>query len=253
MLSARALACALLLAAAPALAAPAAARPGAVPRAEAALRLPALSERIAKLHVQVAHGVLAERSRRALPQALLEFDAMLRAAGQGDPGAESRDEAVLLRLLWRDYRAAAARPATPAQARRLIDRAEEVTWVAAKEARMAGPAAIDSPATNAARVAMLAQRAVRVQILKRAAHGRGAEGEADLRELRGLLERLQRGPMDAQVAGELQVAENQLEFLRAAARELEEGGATRSLETLAKSGDHILESMQRLVRLYGAS
>jgi hypothetical protein len=69
-----------------------------------------LSERIAKLHAQVGLGVLADRGRRALPEAMREFDAGLRDAKARATGAELRDNYVLLGLLWTDYRAWARSP-----------------------------------------------------------------------------------------------------------------------------------------------
>src|SRR6185436_20519172 len=68
-------------------------------RAGDGMRLAALAERIAKLHAQSAHGVMAERSRRGLAEAVRDFDALLRANARGAP-AETRESYLLLGLLW---------------------------------------------------------------------------------------------------------------------------------------------------------
>ena len=77
-----------------------------------AMRLEALTERIAKLHAQVGQGVLAERSKRALPEAVREFDGALREVKARPAGPEVQDTYVLLGLLWTEYRAWALKPAT---------------------------------------------------------------------------------------------------------------------------------------------
>jgi hypothetical protein len=71
-------------------------------------------------------------------------------------------------------------------------------------------------------------------------------------QLAAILEKLRTSPHNTpEIDTELQAAEGQLGFLHQAARELGErkpGG--RQLEFIAKAADHILESMQRVVRLY---
>ena len=64
------------------------------------MRLEMLAERIAKLHAQVGQGVLVERSRKALPEALREFEVALREVKARPAGPEVRDNYVLLGLLW---------------------------------------------------------------------------------------------------------------------------------------------------------
>jgi len=103
---------------------------------EPALRLESLAERIAKLHAQVGQGVLAERSKRALPEAVREFDGALKSASARATTAEARESYLLLRLLWQDLRPWTLKPPTRDNAKRISDRVEEVTWVAAKGARM---------------------------------------------------------------------------------------------------------------------
>ena len=71
---------------------------GAVPPS-ASERLAMLAERIGKSHLQVAQGVLADRSRRALRESVREFDALLPNVAHLANDPESRDNAVLLGLL----------------------------------------------------------------------------------------------------------------------------------------------------------
>ena len=98
---------------------PAAAADGAreAHRATAAVQLTALAERIAKLHAQIAQGVLAERSRRAMTEALRGFESNLREVAAASPTPEIRDNYVLLALLWPEYREWARKPATRDNAR----------------------------------------------------------------------------------------------------------------------------------------
>ena len=225
---------------------------------EPAMRLEALTERIAKLQAQLGQGVLAERSRRAMPEAVREFDAALKGAAARATTPEARDNYALLRLLWNDYRAWALKPPTRDNAKRLADRAEELSWVAAKGARMlheAGRRGTGRLALEAAHAATLAQRVARLHLLRR--WGLRDEGiatalAASSAELRATIARLRAAPYNTpEIDTELQVAEGQLGFLLQAAGELEGGrGSIRQMEFIAKAGDHILESMERAVRLY---
>lgn len=219
-----------------------------------ALRLPALAERIAKLHVQATHGVLAERSRRGLAEALRDFDAALRAAARAS-GAEARDHHLLLGLLWEDYRAWAARPATRDNTRKLADRADEVAWIAIKAAR----AATASPhARDASRAAQLAQRVPRLHLM-RLWDPRNRELADEIAalsaELAELIARLRSVPQNTpEVTAHLEIAEGQHRFLEHAAHEVHRPAASsRHAQDIAKTGDHILESMERVALLYAAS
>jgi len=225
---------------------------------EPAMRLEALTERIAKLHAQMGQGVLAERSRRAMPEAVREFEAALKGAEAKAYSQEARENYQLLRLLWTDYRAWALKPPTRDNARRLAERAEEVCWIAAKGARMlheAGRRGTGRLALDAAHAAMLSQRVARLHLLRRwglrdeaiatALAASSADLRASLEKLRGAAHNT------PEIDTELQVAEGQMGFLLQAARELEGGrGSQRQVEFIAKAGDHILESMERVVRLY---
>lgn len=219
------------------------------------MRLAALAERIAKLFLQVAQGVLADRSRRALAEAVAEFDELLRGASANARRDEARESFVLLRLLWDEYRVWAGKPATRDNARKLVDRADEVAWVAVKAATALGgspPLALD-----AMRAAALAQRLSCLQLMRRW-ETRDAALErrlaADSRELRQATARLGRqAQSNAAVVAELQVAENQLAFLEQAAQDVAHGGARASaFEVMAKAGDHLLEALQRAARLLDA-
>lgn len=216
-----------------------------------ALRLPALAERIAKLHVQVAHGLLIERSRRSLAEALRDFDATLRAIAVRPGDAQARDNYLLLGLLWHEYRAWAARPATRDSARKVSDRADEVAWIAAKGPRaQAGPLALE-----ASRACALAQRVPRLHLMRRW-EPRNADLARELDVASGDLARILAALAAAEqntpdIAAQIQVARTQHGFLESAAGEMHRPGASpRHAENIAKTGDHILESMGRAMRLY---
>ena len=205
------------------------------------MRLEMLAERIAKLHAQVGQGVLVERSRRALPEAVRDFETALREVRSRPAGPEIRDNYVLLALLWTDYRAWALKPATRDNARKLAERAEEVAWVAAKGARLshdAGRTGTGLLALEAAHAATLSQRLARLYLLRRW----DVKPETSERA----------APANTPaIETELQAAQGQLAFLLQAGRELDTRKAeARTLEFAAKSADHLLESMQRVVRLY---
>jgi len=231
---------------------------GGAHRATDAVRLTALAERIAKLQAQIGQGVLVERSRRALPGALRDFEAALKAVGGSTPTPEIRDNYVLLALLWPDYRDWARKPPTRDNARKFREQADEVVWVAAKGARLIqeeSRATANAAAIRAATVAELSQRIAKLYLWQRW----DLRDEALRRELREAEENLARtlavlraAPnTSAEVAAELQVAEDQRRFMADAAKESERGpGAARSLEFIAKTGDHIYDAMERAARLY---
>jgi len=222
------------------------------------MRLEMLCERIAKLHAQVGQGVLLERSRKALPEAMREFDAALREVKARPIGPEARDNYLLLGLIWSEYRAWAARAPSRDNAKKLAERAEEVAWIAAKGARLLqepGRRGTGLHAVEAAHAGMLAQRLARLYLARRW----GVKEEAFERqipavaaELKGTLEKLRGVAYNTpEIDTELQAAQGQLGFLLRAGGELEGRQAgQRSLEFVAKSGDHLLESMQRVARLY---
>src|SRR3954463_11606545 len=119
---------------------------------DAATRLAILAEHLGKVHAQVVHGVGAERGRRALAQAMRDFDHGLRAAASQAP-ASMQDHYALLTLLWREHRAWLAKPAVRDPARAEAERDEELTYLTLKGARLAGPlAGLAGEAARAARL-----------------------------------------------------------------------------------------------------
>jgi hypothetical protein len=226
-----------------------------------AMRLETLAERIAKLQAQLGQNVLAERSRRALPEAVRDFDKALREARARASGPEVRDTYILLGLLWTDYRAWALKPATRDNAKKLAERAEEVAWVASKGARLvhaSGRKGTGLLALEAAHAATLSQRLARLYLLRRwdvkpeSAERAAPAVEADLERT---LEKLRTAPANTpEIETELQAAQGQLAFLLKAGHELDSRRANpRALEFVAKSADHLLESLERVVRLYEGS
>jgi hypothetical protein len=222
-------------------------------RAGDGMRLAALVERTAKLHAQAAHGVMAERSRRGIGEALRDFDLLLSAAGRAAE-AETRDSYLLLGLLWDEYRVHALKPATRESVRRLADRTDEMAHVASKVAAAAQPA-LGPIAAKAARACVLSQRVPRLLLMRRwdpRNDDLAGEAAAAAAELSATLEDLLAAAQNVpDLAAEVQVARTQHGFLAAAAAEIQrEGGGAKALENLAKTGDNILEAMRRVTRQY---
>jgi hypothetical protein len=227
-------------------------------RATAAIRLGTLAERIAKLHAQVGQGIFAERSRRGLAAGIRDFDATLKGLSASAPPGETRDNYVLLALLWVEYRDWAQKAPTRENARKLRERNEEVAWIASKGARMFQEHARGSTSASAVRAAsaaLLSQRIAKLYLWRRWE----MRDEGLARELRDAEENLRR-TLDTllaardntpEIEAELQVVETQLRFMADAAKSFEgRAPASRHIEFIAKTGDHMLEALERAAKLY---
>ena len=231
-----------------------AAQPG---PALAALRVASLTERALKLQAQAGQAILAERSRRALAQAVRDLDAAVRAVGVPASPAELHESAAILRLLVADYRAWTLKAPTRDNARKLGERAEEIAWEAAKVVRLLGEAGRAPPplAAKAADASALSQRIARLLLWQRwGIATRSSVNELALAKaaLRADLDALRAAPATAsEIDSELQVAENQAAFLFAAAYRLDSGAeGARQVDFVAKASDNMHESLERLVSLY---
>lgn len=223
--------------------------------ANAASRQPMLAERIARLYAQVGRDVLAARAQRALPVAMREFEAGVKSllASAGSP--EIRENYRLLELLWIEYRPYAARAPSVEGAEKLLERHEEVAWIAAKGARlMRDPRDRGEDALREAGEARLqSQRIARLHLFR----GWGTRSRnlaADLKQANaafaGAMQALAKATRAApDVAADLQLAENQYSFLTDAARRLEAARDPRAeLELVAKTCDNILEVLERVAK-----
>lgn len=221
------------------------------------MRLATLAERVAKLHAQVGQGILPEGSRKSLRQALQDFDATLRGVASAAATQASHENYALLALLWQDYRDWASRTPTRESARKLRPRTEEVVWIASKGARMLqeeGRVPVNAGAMRAQGAATLAQRVAKLHLWMRW----DIRDEPLARELREssanllrALEVLRGAQQSPAIAEELQAAEIQLRFMQDAQRALAAGEpAARHIEFIAKTGDHVQESMERVARLF---
>ena len=248
MNAARGLILALAVACNPVVAAP--------PAEEAAWRLAILAERLGKLQAQASQGIAADRARRAATETSREFESRLRAASASAPGPEVRDLYVMTALLWQDWRAWVARPASRDNVRAGIDRADELAWILGRIVRLVSGETASLEA-DAARAALLAQRIPRLLLSRRAspADARLAtECRAAVDELQRLMDRLvERAAGDAALAAELDVASNQARVLARAVEEADaQPHATRPYDVAARSGDHVMEAMQRAARRLAA-
>ncbi len=225
----------------------------------AALRVASLTERALKLQAQVGQVMLADRSRRALAQAVRDLDAAVRAVGTPASPAELHDSAAILRLLVADYRAWALKAPTRDNARKLGERAEEIAWEAAKVVRLLGEAgqAAHPLAVKAADASALSQRIARLLLWQRwgIATSSGVNELALAKAaLRADLDALRAAPSPtSEIDSELQVAESQAAFLFAAAYRLDSGAeGARQADFVAKASDNMHESLERLASLYAA-
>jgi hypothetical protein len=231
---------------------------GATALANAASRQPMLAERAARLHAQVARGILATRAQRALATTLAEFDAGVRDLLAAAPSAEVRENYRMLQLLWADYRPHVARTPGGDPPEKLNERSEEVVWIAAKGARLLHDPAADARTARvrlAGEARFQSQRIARIHFFT-AWIGRSDKRESELaaasRDFRRALDSLLAAPADASgAASELQLAENQSGFLAQAGRDLKAArNPAAGLEAVAKTCDNILEVMDRVALLY---
>jgi hypothetical protein len=226
-----------------------------VHRADAFLRLGPTVERIARLHAEVGHAIMAQRSRRALAEAIRDFDASLRATIAATPGAEARENYVLLAMLWQDYRDWAQRPPSRETARKLRDRTEEVAWVAAKGVRLvneSGRGAVNASALRASQVALASQRIAKAYLWRRwdiRDEGLDRELRESRESLPRALETMAQAPgLSAESITHVESAQTQWRFLSDAAAQLDAAPANaKALEFACKAADHILEAMEHVI------
>ncbi|HEX4330914.1 MAG TPA: hypothetical protein VH040_02145 [Usitatibacter sp.] len=225
-----------------------------------ALRVEMLTERVAKLHAQVGEGILAGRSRRELGQALQDLDAAIASLAPPPQDREVRDAWAVLAILGAGYHDWALRPATRESARRLRSRAEELAWMAAKLARGEAERSRGTARGSAARAltaAVLAERIGKARLWMRWDVG-DASLERELREsnenLHRLLATLHEAPVQPDAAADaIRDAQTQLGFMDDAQRELDATASSpRPTEFVAKTADHIAESMERAAEAYDA-
>jgi hypothetical protein len=207
------------------------------------------AERLARLHAQVAQDVLPARSRRAMAECLRDLDSGARQALSRATEADTREALQLYLLVLGDTRAAALRSATREQSRKVLERAEELAWVAGRAARGLQSSSLTAalPAAGSlAQVALLSQRLARERLYERWEPRTGAQASATRSELDREMRELQASlASDPEASSELQLADNQLQFLS----ELPKGRlGTREAETTAKAADRVLESLVRLSR-----
>jgi hypothetical protein len=219
------------------------------------LRLAPAIERIARLHAQAADGIMAQRSRRALADAIRDFDAALRATIAAATGAEARENYVLLAMVWHDYRDWAQRAPSRETARKLRDRTEEVAWVAAKGVRLVNDSArgtVAATAVRASQAALASQRIAKAYLWRRL-DIRDAGLDRELRESREslprALESLAQTPgLAVETLAHIESAQTQWRFLADAAAQLDAAPANpRALEFACKAADHIGEAMERVM------
>jgi hypothetical protein len=225
-------------------------------KAAAPLRLAPAIERIARLHAQAGQGLMGERSRRALADAMRDFDASLYATLAGAQGAEVRDTYVQLSMQWQDYRDWAHRPPSRETARKLRDRTEEVAFVASKGIRLLSESSRNSvpgSALRASQAALYSQRIAKVYLWRRW-DIRDETLDRELRESRESLPRaldaLAAAPaLPPELLAHVESAQTQWRFLSDAATQLDTApGNTRALEHACKAADFILEAMEKLMQ-----
>ena len=233
----------------------AAAAHAAQPHARAYLRLAPGVERIARLHAQAGTDIMGAKSRRALAQAVRDFDASLRTALAAAQGPEARENYVLLAMLWHDYREWLHRPPSRETARKLRERTEEMAWVASKGVRLVNESSrgsVAAAALRASQAALASQRIAKAYLWRRW----DIRDDALDRELREARENLPRaldaiapGPaVGADLGAQVESARTQWRFLADAAAQLDKAPSDkRALEFACKAADHIFEAMDRVI------
>jgi hypothetical protein len=214
-----------------------------------------LAERIARLYAQVGRDVLAQRAQRAFGLALREFDAGVKSLLAASTSPEVRENYRLLELLWDDYRPFVARPPSAEGAERLLERHEEVAWIASKGARlMHDPAErrVD-PLFHAGEARLESQRIARLHLFRgwgTRSRNLGVElREANAAFVKAIATLRHATRSNPEIGAELQLAENQYEFLKDAARRLDGAADPRpGLEAVAKTCDNILEVLEGVAR-----
>jgi hypothetical protein len=249
-----------LLALAPALwlgaqAAPRAPSRAAKPTAAAALRVVALTERVLKLHGQVGVGILAPRARRGLGPALVDLAAALHALGMPAPPSELHERVAILAILVDQFRPIALQPPGRDRARALAERAEEIEWEAQRiAALLEGAGGVPRDAAAAEEAAGNAERIARLLVWQRWRIAGASDAKrlsAAKAGLQAAMDRLREAPHAGAIDAELQVAQNQVAFLFAAAYRLDAGEAgEREIEYAVKAADNARESLERLGALY---
>jgi len=225
-------------------------------RAAAPLLLAPGIERIARLHAQAGQGVMPERSRRALTEAMRDFDANLHATFANAHGTEVRDNYALLSMLWQDYRDWAQRPPSRETGRKLRDRTEEASWVASKGLRLMAESsrdAVNGSALRASQAALFSQRIAKAYLWRRW-EIRDEALERELRDARENLPRVldaiaQAPTLAPELLAQVEAARTQWQFLSDAATQLDAVPRdTRALEHACKAADFILEAMERVMQ-----
>lgn len=211
-----------------------------------AARAELLVERVGKLHVQGALGLVGARTARSLAAASQELESALRDL-RGVTTGEARDAWLLVGLVLEEARPLLARAPTRDGAKAFAERADEMAWVAAKGRRAAG--VLPGGAGRAAEAALLSQRLGRLYLLRVAAGG-AAQGLATLRTtgaaLHAAVASLARDPG---LAAEVELARNQEAFLGPAIERLAAGKAEAGdAEAVAKTCDNVMEAVGRAAR-----
>jgi hypothetical protein len=229
---------------------------GSAARVNTASRLAMLAERMAKLNAQVGRDILLARSRRALGETSAEFERALQGVGAGATTAELRENNRLLRVLWDEFRPIALQAPDEKTGRKLAERTEELSWIAAKGARLLQ----ELNRSRAADLVILAgtaraaaQRLGKLHLQRGWALSANALPRDTTRaegEVVHAIEALRAAPEtheDAALA--LGMAESQLVFLRQAVERLAQGkDRPLQLEHIAKSSDHVAETLDRVAK-----
>lgn len=225
------------------------------PLVNMASRQPMLAERIARLYAQVGRGVLAARAERALPATLREFEAGVKALQAEARSPEIRENYRLLELLWIEYRPFVTRAPNVEGAERLLERHEEVAWIASKGvALMRDPRErADDPLREAGEARLQSQRIARLHHYRgwgtRSRNLATELGQSNAAYARAMDSLVKSMHDSAEVSADLALAANQYAFLQDAARRLDGAEDPRAgLESVAKTCDNILEVLERVAR-----
>lgn len=218
-------------------------------------RLRALSQRLAKLHVQSTLGVLPDRARDLARQCRQLIESSLEELGRQPMGADT--QSILSRLQGHVERLLALTAGSSASTRtedviraadEMLRSADDLTTAFEKQSNQSGARVVNV----AGRQRMLSQRAARAYFLQAAggtaSSGQGQQLDAARREFDDGLGYLANASLSTPaIRQQLELARGQWLFFEQALRKPGQG---ETLQTVATTSERMYEVMDHLTSLY---
>ena len=227
----------------------------AIPPVAQAAELRSLSQRLAKLHLQLRLNLNAEPAQRQIEQGVARFDATLASLRQTPLQGPAAATFKRVEASWQEQKQLITAIPTASTAERVILSAEELT-IAAGRLAMQLEGAEESPVWRlsdlAGRNNMLAQRLARLYLQTRLgdkSQGRRVDIETTRKEFVTSLDELTRAPQTSPaVADSLKLARQQWIFFDAAIGP--DGGDANAARHVATTSERIGEMMDAIGSSY---